>query len=90
MRGVRLGVAAALVASGIGFQGEVAMAQSPGPISAGAAKAAGAISVRRATCMATCKARGPTRTEADCAKWCTPGQCYLAKGSEYYCVRRGN
>lgn len=78
-----------LVLSGIGFgmSAEFAMAQSPGPISAATAKAAGAKSHRASACMGVCKARGPFRTKSDCAKWCTPGQCYFSGSYEAYCIK---
>jgi hypothetical protein len=78
-----------LVASGMAFGMPPlpAWAQKPGPISAATAKATGAQTVAQGYCMSACKARGKTRTRADCAKWCAKGRCYYSSRLEPYCVK---
>ena len=80
-----------LVAFGLGLGAELAIAQTPGPTTRAIAKAAGAQEYARGPCMAECKARGKekrqNRTSDDCAKWCTPGQCYFTQRLEPYCIK---
>ena len=74
-------------AIGIGLSG-LAVAQKGGQqISLETAKAAGAQTYPRAACMAECKSRGPSRSDAQCAQWCAPGKCYYSGKMEPYCIR---
>ena len=91
MRSCRLTVTLACAALLSLVGAELAGAQTPGPITAATAKAAGAQDYGRGFCMAECKARGRERkverTSADCAKWCTLGQCYFSQRLEPYCIK---
>lgn len=80
-------VIATVVAAALGFgPGAVHAQTGTGPISAAAAKAAGARTIRASSCVATCKARANVPA-SDCAsKWCVVGKCYQSS-KEAYCVK---
>ena len=85
-RALKIAAAGLVMACALLVGGRAPLAQTTGPITVAAAKAAKARTVPQQECLDSCKSRSSTRASSVCANWCTPGQCYQSS-KEAYCVK---